>query len=48
MKDLLRSPLNWAPVIVHIQFHEVKGTGNMYRGQWQGGRVTTTKKEKQV
>ncbi|HVF69697.1 MAG TPA: 2'-deoxycytidine 5'-triphosphate deaminase [Xanthomonadales bacterium] len=34
--------------IVHIQFSEVKGGGNMYRGQWQGGRVTTTKKEKQV
>ena len=34
--------------VVHIQFHEVKGTGNKYRGQWQGGRVTTTKKEKQV
>lgn len=33
---------------VHIQFSEVKGKGNMYRGQWQGGRVTTTKKEKQV
>jgi len=34
--------------IVHIQFHEVAGGGNRYRGQWQGGRVTTTKKEKQV
>ncbi len=34
--------------IVHIQFHEVMGKGNMYRGQWQGGRVSTTKKEKQV
>lgn len=33
---------------VHIQFHEVLGEGNMYRGQWQGGRVTATKKEKQV
>lgn len=33
---------------VHIQFSEVSGGGNMYRGQWQGGRVTTTKKEKQV
>lgn len=33
---------------VHIQFAEVKGGGNMYRGQWQGGRVTTKKKEKQV
>ncbi|MEK7070591.1 MAG: 2'-deoxycytidine 5'-triphosphate deaminase [Patescibacteria group bacterium] len=34
--------------IVHIQFHEVSGGGNMYRGQWQGGRVSTSKKEKQV
>ena len=34
--------------IVHIQFQEVQGGGNNYRGQWQGGRVTTTKKEKQV
>lgn len=33
---------------VHIQFSEVKGRGNMYRGQWQGGRVTTKKKERQV
>lgn len=33
---------------VHIQFHEVMGGGNKYRGQWQGGRVTTTKKERQV
>src|SRR3989344_598304 len=30
--------------IAHIQFHEVAGGGNMYRGQWQGGRVTTSKK----
>jgi len=33
---------------VHAQFEEVKGGGSMYRGQWQGGRVTTKKKEKQV
>lgn len=33
---------------VHIQFQEVDGGGNMYRGQWQGGRVTAKKKEKQV
>ncbi len=33
---------------VHIQFSEVSGGGNMYRGQWQGGRVTAKKKEKQV
>ncbi len=32
----------------HIQFQEVKGGGSMYRGQWQGGRVTAKKKEKQV
>lgn len=34
--------------IVHAQFEEVKGGGSMYRGQWQGGRVTTGKREKQV
>lgn len=33
---------------VHIQFSEVAGGGNMYRGQWQGGRVTTTENEVQV
>lgn len=34
---------------VHAQFYLVKGKGNQYRGQWQGGRVTTgKKKEKQV
>lgn len=33
---------------VHIQFHEVSGGGNMYRGQWQGGRVTAKRREKQV
>lgn len=33
---------------VHIQFQEMLGEGNMYRGQWQGGRVTATKKERQV
>src|SRR5258706_2431877 len=33
---------------VHAQFEEVLGEGSQYRGQWQGGRVTTTKKEKQV
>lgn len=32
----------------HILFNEVKGGGSKYRGQWQGGRVTTKKKEKQV
>jgi len=34
--------------IVHAQFEEVKGGGSQYRGQWQGGRVTTRRKEKQV
>ena len=33
---------------VHVLFHEIKGAGSRYRGQWQGGRVTTAKKEKQV
>ncbi|OGY22184.1 MAG: hypothetical protein A2113_03580 [Candidatus Woykebacteria bacterium GWA1_44_8] len=34
--------------IVHIIFWEVAGKGSMYRGQWQGGRVTTEKEETQV
>ena len=34
--------------VVYAMFHEVKGKTNLYRGQWQGGRVTTKKKEKQV
>lgn len=33
---------------VHVLFHEVKGGGSAYRGQWQGGRVSAIKKEKQV
>ena len=33
--------------VVHIMFSEVKGEGNLYRGQWQGGRVTTDQKETQ-
>ncbi len=33
---------------VHIQFSQVQGGGSLYRGQWQGGRVATHKKEKQV
>jgi deoxycytidine triphosphate deaminase len=34
--------------VLHIMFSEVKGGSNLYRGQWQGGRVTTVKKEKQI
>lgn len=34
--------------IVHAQFSWVDGEGSQYRGQWQGGRVTTKKREKQV
>jgi len=34
---------------VHVQFEEVAGGGSKYRGQWQGGRVTTgNKRETQV
>lgn len=33
---------------VHVRFEWVDGGGSMYRGQWQGGRVTTKRKEKQV
>jgi deoxycytidine triphosphate deaminase len=34
--------------VVHITFHQVLGEGNQYRGQWQGGRVSTEGKETQV
>ncbi len=34
--------------VVHITFHEVLGEGREYRGQWQGGRVATEKKETQI
>ncbi|MBI4097797.1 MAG: hypothetical protein HY426_02050 [Candidatus Levybacteria bacterium] len=33
---------------VHLIFHEIKGKGSAYRGQWQGGRVSALKREKQV
>jgi deoxycytidine triphosphate deaminase len=34
--------------IIHILFFRVEGEGSSYRGQWQGGRIVTSKKEKQV
>lgn len=34
--------------VAHIQFQYVEGGGKKYRGQWQGGRVSANKKEKQV
>jgi deoxycytidine triphosphate deaminase len=34
--------------IVHILFYKVEGITNLYRGQWQNGRVTSKKREKQV
>lgn len=34
--------------VVHIMFFETQGDSNLYRGQWQNGRVTTEKKEKQI
>ena len=34
--------------VVHAMFYKVDGKTHLYRGQWQGGRVTTKKKEKQV
>lgn len=34
--------------VVHIMFFEVKGESNLYRGQWQGGRVTTENRETQI
>lgn len=34
--------------VVHIMFFQVQGKGNAYRGQWQGGRITTDKRETQI
>jgi len=34
--------------IVHAQFAWVDGGGTQYKGQWQGGRVTTAKRETQI
>lgn len=34
--------------VLHIMFSEVVGESNLYKGQWQGGRVTTEKKEIQI
>ena len=34
--------------IVHAQFELVDGGGTQYKGQWQGGRVTTKRREKQI
>ncbi len=34
--------------IVHAQFEWVDGGGNQYKGQWQGGRVTTKRRERQI
>jgi len=34
--------------VLHIMFFEIKGESSLYRGQWQGGRVSAKKKEKQV
>ena len=34
--------------VAHVIFYEIAGKGVAYRGQWQGGRVTTKKSEVQV
>lgn len=34
--------------VVHAMFFEIKGKTNLYRGQWQNGRVSTKKKERQM
>lgn len=34
--------------VAHAMFYKIEGKTNLYRGQWQGGRVSTKKKEKQV
>jgi len=43
-----RFDLEMGSRVVHIMFSQVEGESNLYKGQWQGGRVTTDKKEKQI
>ena len=43
-----RIKVSFGARVVHITFHEVFGEGNQYRGQWQGGRVSTEGKETQI
>lgn len=33
---------------IFAMFMQIEGKGSQYRGQWQGGRVAATKREKQV
>jgi deoxycytidine triphosphate deaminase len=48
--NLSQSPIkiSFGARIAHITFHAVFGEGNQYRGQWQGGRVSTEGEEIQV
>jgi len=34
--------------VLHIMFFQVKGEANLYKGQWQDGRVTTEERETQI
>jgi len=33
---------------IHVFFFKIKGKSSKYKGQWQGGRVSASKKEKQI
>jgi len=50
MKNLGESSLKleMGARFAHIQFYRVEGATTPYRGQWQGGRVSTGGTEKQV
>ena len=34
--------------VVHAMFYRIEGQANLYKGQWQGGRVATAGKETQI
>ena len=34
--------------VVHAMFHKIDGSSNLYKGQWQGGRLATEGKEVQI
>ncbi|MBT4277696.1 hypothetical protein HOD96_03055 [Candidatus Falkowbacteria bacterium] len=50
IRNLGKSNINvsFGARVVHITFQEVLGEGNQYKGQWQGGRVSTDGQEVQI
>lgn len=50
LTNLMKRPfkLEMGARVAHAIFYGVKGRSHLYRGQWQGGRVDTGGREKQI